>query len=404
MTAARRDLPRLPAGPIEGVDFGIYEIDDTCADSSLLVAIGREENFEPLTEDARNEFAHVLEHAPDAVMVCNEGARITYLNAEAKRWLGGDCTEMLGAPLTILLSEPSAVESVIGACSQALPLQDEIFHLRSRGGARRCASVSSGRIDNPLGSLVVFYLRDVGARVGDDTAMSRRHADFERDVASLAHDLRSPLSSMRAFVTLLSQQFADRLGETENRFLERIDQAGRRMETLVHDILETPHLNRNRAPRSVHSVDPSPILDQLSQEVKPLLDEGGIELIVPDSPPRLYCGETDLYRVLSNLVGNAIEHMGKCDPRRIEVEIIDEGHQQHLKVGDRGQGMRYPPTPEGSELDPTADRPPEALTVRGFGMGLKIVKSIAENHGGSVWVESRAGLGTTIHVTFGSRP
>ena len=102
--------------------------------------------------------------------------------------------------------------------------------------------------------------------------------------------------------------------------------------------------------------------------------------------------------LFSNLIGNAIDHMGACEQPRIAVSIFEEGDVTHISVSDSGRGIDSKHHEQVFEafqsLGPAKDG------RMGAGIGLAIVKKIAETHGGRAWLDSRSGCGTTVHVTF----
>lgn len=169
------------------------------------------------------------------------------------------------------------------------------------------------------------------------------------------------------------------------------------MESLVHDLLELSRIGQSG--EHLAMVDPRGVLAQLKAELKPRLDESGVELCFPDSPPPLvYSDRTRLYQLFSNLIGNAIDHMGDPESPRIEVSVSehDEGH--HIVVRDNGRGIASDQIGRVFDAFHSVSREGH----RGTGMGLAIVKRIAETRGGRVWVESAPGEGSTFHVILPS--
>jgi signal transduction histidine kinase len=112
----------------------------------------------------------------------------------------------------------------------------------------------------------------------------------------------------------------------------------------------------------------------------------------------IYCDRTRLYQVLSNLIGNAIDHMGPCEDPYIIVEVEERPDEHRISVRDAGRGIA--PEHHAQVFEAFRSLGPGSDGRHGTGIGLAIVKKIAETHSGRVWVESQAGQGAAFHVTF----
>ena len=115
----------------------------------------------------------------------------------------------------------------------------------------------------------------------------------------------------------------------------------------------------------------------------------------------LLCDRTRLYQVFSNLVGNAIDHMGSVQQPRISVAIESAGDFHRISVRDNGQGIAAEDHQRIFEVFQTLGRRPDS--GGNSGIGLAIVKKIAEMRGGRTWVESEVGVGTAFHVELAVR-
>jgi signal transduction histidine kinase len=239
----------------------------------------------------------------------------------------------------------------------------------------------------------VAYVRDVTELRRAQREIERKNAELEHTVQAVSHDLRSPLVALLGFTRLLREDYAAVLGDDGRHYLRRIEEAGRTMEAMVHDLLELARIGRCE-PRRAH-VDPREVLLQLHAELKPRLDESGVSLSLPDDPPVLYCDRTQLYQVLVNLVGNAIEHMGPHEHPQVKVRIATSRDEHRLTVADNGRGIDPADHERIFELFHSQSR-----DRRGTGIGLAIVRKIAAAHGGRAWVESAPGRGAAFHVSL----
>jgi signal transduction histidine kinase len=245
----------------------------------------------------------------------------------------------------------------------------------------------------------VLVLRDVTELRDMEEVLASKNVELEHCVHSLAHDLRSPLVALLGFSRLLRQDYADDMDETRLHFIDRIEQAGRTMEELIHDLLEFSRIGQGGDRRGM--VDPRSVLLQIAAEIKPRLESAGLRLKMPQQPPLVYCDRTRLYQVLSNLIGNAVDHMAPGDHSTVTVEVWDEPESHHISVRDQGRGIALENHERIFEVFQSLG--PRADGSRGSGIGLAIVKKIVQTHGGRVWVESEPGKGATFRLTFPKR-
>jgi PAS domain S-box-containing protein len=339
----------------------------------------------------------ILESSANAVVAVDRSGFITYANPAFERLTGIGPAEIEGSPLAALPSTAEGVVRLLAALGSDTALEVE-FRLRQmkEEGVPVVASVAPHRrADGTLEGAVVS-LSDVSAQRRVERDLARRNAALEQCVNTLAHDLRSPLVALLGFSRLLRQDYGSRLDDTGAHFVDRIEQAGRTMEELIHDLLELSRIGQHGERPAM--LDTGTVLAQLAAEFKPRLDAEGIRLALPDDPPQLYCDHTRLYQVFANLIGNAIDHMGECEVRGISVEVVEEEDVDHITVRDFGRGIAPEHHEKIFEAFQTLGRRRD--DTRGTGMGLAIVRKIAETHGGRAWVESRPNRGATFHVTI----
>jgi PAS domain S-box-containing protein len=393
------------SGELIPVELSILPINGDDEEKPLYVAIVRRvESEETRHEDPRRDvrsLAAVLDSAPEAVLAVNERGFITYANPVVERLVGQPPERLVDQPIALLLNDASEIDRLVSSLAPGEGISIQDLTLQRADGRAIQVSVSAsalregGRI--PQGAVV--FLRDVTERRELQGVLERKNVELEHCVHSLAHDLRSPLVALLGFSRLLRQDYGEQLDDTGLHFIDRIEQAGRTMEELIHDLLEFSRIGQGGERRSM--VDPRVVLLQIAAEMKPRLEAAEMELEFPNQQPLVYCDRTRLYQVFSNLVGNAIEHTGPCENRVISVEVWDEHGEHQIAVRDRGRGIE--PGDHERIFEVFQSLGPGSQGRRGSGIGLAIVKKIAETHGGRVWVESGAGRGANFRLTFPRR-
>ena len=386
------------AGPIEAT-FSATRVgaDDGCA---MTVVIARPER--PEDREFQEEFGYtraILDNAPEGVVVIDRSGFITYANPAMARMTGYAVRELRDQPLAIFLpSHPDYTRVAEALSTHPDATHDVELAVSRRDDSPLRVAVSARVLALRDGTQVgwVAYVRDITRVEAVQRELERKNEELEHTVHAVSHDLRSPLAAMLGFSRLLREDYGDVIDEKGRHFIHRIEEAGRTMEGLIHNLLELSRIGNTQPLRL--PVDPVEVLEQLRAELKPRLDATGIQLTLPTAPPMLPCDRTQLYQVLSNLIGNAIDHMQpQGAPPAIDVSIreLDDGY--HVSVRDNGAGIDPAHHDQIFGLFRSLDkRKPGA----GTGIGLAVVRKVAEAHGGRAWVESTPGAGSAFHVTF----
>ena len=215
-------------------------------------------------------------------------------------------------------------------------------------------------------------------------------------LAIVAHDLRNPLNTIHMSSSLALDEEMAALEPMSRKQFEIILRSADHMNRLIQDLLDATRLRSGQLVMEFASVAPSSVVDDAMEILRPLATHAGIALepqVVADLP----CIKGDkirLLQVLSNLVGNAL----KFTPRggRVSLRVMPRDGSVCFAVIDTGPGI-----PE-DQLPHVFGRFWQARKTdrRGLGLGLSIAKGIVEAHGGSIWVESRAGEGSSFLFTI----
>lgn len=371
------------------------------AQPATLALLRVDEAARPSSEELERrieELRALLDCSPDGVVVVDAERCITYANRAAAELMGPSAERAVAERerLEHFVADGETLERIGDALREGRTVRNEDVEIRRCDGSTLHAALSAGLLRVGDGRVLgaVAYLRDVTEQRHFQESLAHTNAELEHYVDAVSHDLRSPLVSLLGFSRLLREDYGDRLDEKGRHFLERIDQAGRTMEGLIHDLLELSRIGRCQVEKGL--VDPKPVLEQVAAELKPRLDETGTRLELPSDAPLLTCNRTRLYQIFSNLIGNALDHMGKVSAPRVRVQLRSHEQVDEVVVEDNGRGI--PPEQQERIFQIFKSLGTRRDGGRGTGIGLAIVKRIAETHGGDVHVESEPGHGAAFRL------
>ena len=215
---------------------------------------------------------------------------------------------------------------------------------------------------------------------------------------SASHDLRSPLQGVLGFAGLLQRSAGQRLTDQERGWLAGIDASGRRMNSLIDDLMRLSRLGR-------HALQRQPV--DLGLLVRSAIDEltrqhqgpAGDFSVTCGALPRVEADEPLLRQVFLNLLSNAFKYTRTNPGARIEVGCEDRAGERVYFVADNGPGFDMA---QAEKLFEPFQRLPSAPAVEGSGVGLSIVQRIVQRHGGRVWADAAPGRGATFYFTLGT--
>lgn len=238
-------------------------------------------------------------------------------------------------------------------------------------------------------------LRALAEREATLREADRRKNEF---LATLAHELRNPLAPVVTALELIKGAKGDlALIERCREMMER--QLGHTVR-LVDDLLDVSRLTRDSIELRLERIDLESIVESAVEAVRPVAEETehDIEIRLPAEPVRLHADPVRLAQVLTNLLTNACKY---TPPRGwIALNAERRGSDVEIRVTDSGIGMAQELIPSAFEIFSQLDRPVSSVPG-GLGIGLSLVKSLVEKHGGTVTAHSDgADLGTQFVVTL----
>jgi len=226
----------------------------------------------------------------------------------------------------------------------------------------------------------------------------RKELDKRKDefISMASHELKTPVTSLKGFLTLLQRRLATQGQQKELYYLARMDSQINKLIKLINDLLD---LSKMQTGQLAYREEPF-VLDELVQEIVENIQETTQthHLQLEGKTQAKVFGDRDrVGQVLINLLNNAIKYSPYADT--VLVHIANDEKDAHISVQDFGIGIAVEHQRKVFErFYQVTD--PEEKTYPGLGIGLYISHEIVKRHNGEMWVESKKGSGTTFHVTL----
>jgi signal transduction histidine kinase len=227
--------------------------------------------------------------------------------------------------------------------------------------------------------------------------LAAKNAELETFVFSVSHDLKTPIVTIEGFMGALREDFGDLIPEDCEKYLNYIGDATQKMELLINDLLELSRIGRLTVKKTEFPL--SDLMEEVIAALHPQIEARGIQITVMQNLPLVYGEKKRLIQVFENLFSNAIKYIGTENPDpRIEVGVQEQENQKVIFVKDNGIGIDKV---YFEKIFQVFERLPAAKKIgQGTGVGLAIVKRVIEYHGGTVWLESEPGKGSTFFFTL----
>jgi PAS domain S-box-containing protein len=353
-------------------------------------------------------YSSFLAISADAVIAVDDEQRIIFFNEGAEKIFGWAADEVGGQYLAMLLPERyranhrGHVQGFGAAHGRARLMgeRQEISGLR-KSGEEFPAEASIQRMVIEGKQIYAAVLRDVSARYRAEEALHQAIRARDDMMGIVSHDLRNPASAVKMLARSILAEARERT-DLPADVVERVEvmqQAAAQIDALIQDLLDVTRLEAGRLSVAQRNVAPVPLVEAALYAMRTLAESSGVGLAATyeEELPMVYADPERVTQLLSNLVGNALKFTPSGG--RVEVRVQPYGEGTLVSVVDNGEGI-----PE-DQLPHVFDRFFQVSNARmghrhGAGLGLPIARGIVEAHGGTIWIESAHGRGTTVRFTL----
>jgi PAS domain S-box-containing protein len=256
-----------------------------------------------------------------------------------------------------------------------------------------CTSIITDNEGHDVGRMASFV--DITERNQIEKALKQSSEKIKLFAYSVSHDLKSPVVGLYGLTKQLHRDYADRLDEKGQKYCEHILKAAEQIAALVEKI--NVFISTKEVPLAIERLELKEVLLLIREEFSPQLTIRQIRWSEPDNIPEIKADRLSIIRVLRNLVDNALKYGGEA-LSEISIRYKESGESHILCIKDNGIGLKEP-NPHQDIFAPFI-RSKTSKGIEGSGLGLSIVREIAEKHGGEVWLEPGQERGITFYVSI----
>lgn len=236
-------------------------------------------------------------------------------------------------------------------------------------------------------------LRELDARARE---LERSNKELETFAYIASHDLQEPLRMIASYTQLLEHRYGAQLDDTAREFIGFAVDGANRMQALIQALLQYSRVETKGAPFT--KVPLVEVMDAVRRDLQLVIEEKGAR-VTNDPLPVVHADRAQMNQLVQNLVGNALKFSRASAPE-VHVSAREDGDRWVLSVRDNGIGIdkRY-----HERIFQIFQRLHGPADFPGTGIGLAVCRRIVERHGGSIWVESASGAGSTFLFTLPRR-
>ncbi|HEY3929825.1 MAG TPA: PAS domain S-box protein [Candidatus Koribacter sp.] len=352
--------------------------------------IARKRAEQEISEN-EDRYHYLFENTADLILTFAPDGTILHVNAAWPQALGYSREELMKG-LIFDLVPPDQRDACQSAVEQALAagsLDNVELSFRSKEGH---LILVEGSINCRYGIAGVEYCNAIFQDVTKRREVDRMKNEF---ISVVSHELRTPLTSIRGSLGLLAGGALRRDPDKAERMLDIALKNTERLVRLINDILDIEKIESGKISLDIQPLDAADLIVQASATMHAMAEANGVQLEVRPARGTVYADRDRMMQTLTNLLSNAI----KFSPKDSRISVISERRGAGLLMRVRDQGRGIP----SNKLQTIFERfqqvdASDSRDKGGTGLGLAICRSIVQQHGGAIWVDSIEGKGSEFFV------
>ncbi len=343
--------------------------------------------------------SNILDSITNAILTLDPAGRITRLNRNAMAMFETSA-DAVGRPYNEVLMPgvSAAIEEMIRQSREMGFAMEKMVTAKLDQGLEINIAISTsvlrGEDSADRGSIVVCRDMTASRELERLRRLDQMKSEF---VANVSHELKTPLTSIKAYTEALLDMAKD---EQIRSFLEVIDEESDRLLFLINDLLNVSRIQSGRMRMNFALIPPRAVADEILGISKLQSEKHQIVPEIADGLPPMLLDKEKMKEVLVNLVSNAIKY--SPGGGKVWLRMRLEDRNLRIEVQDQGMGISKENQEKLFQAFARVDAS-DAAGIPGTGLGLVIAKAIVERHDGRIWLESESGRGTTFFILIPAR-
>ena len=354
----------------------------------------------------RNAYAYnrsLIEASLDPLVTIAPNGKITDVNKATEKVTGYSRNMLIGTDFSHYFTDTAKAKEGYQKVFETGSVKDYPLEIRNMDGSLTSVLYNASVYRNEKGKVIGVFAaaRDVTELYNAEEALKQKIIEVERSNAELeqfayvaSHDLQEPLRVVASYVKLLDRRYKDKLDADANDFINYAIEGSTRMQQMINDLLTFSRVGTKGKPFQPTSLEQ--IFERVLKNLSVSIDESHAT-VTCDPLPTVFADDLQMLQLFQNLIGNGIKFRSSERAPVIHVSVKNLKDAWEFSVTDNGIGI----APEYyNRIFIIFNRLHTRDEYPGSGIGLAICKKIVERHGGSIWVESIIGEGTTFRFTI----
>ena len=348
----------------------------------------------------------LIEASLDPLVTIGPDGEITDLNIATELVTGYSRDELIGTDFTSYFTDPEKAREGYEQVFREGLVWDYELEIQNKNGEVTPVLYNASVYKDETGRVIGIFAaaRDITERKKAEKLLKQKLEELARSNSELeqfayvaSHDLQEPLRMIASYLQLLQRKYEGKLDEKADKYIHFAVDGASRMQSLINDLLDFSRVTTKA--KEFEPTNCEEILDNVLSSLEVVIKESGAT-VSHDPLPEINADSTQIAQVFQNLISNAIKFRSEKPPE-IRISARQEADHWLFSVKDNGIGI----DPKYSErIFEVFKRLHKREEYPGTGIGLSICKKIVERHGGSIWVDSKPGKGSTFYFTLPINP